>query len=184
MATGGVQRPLDHTPRQGTIGVRDYAILMLVARLGLRSIEVARLLLDDVDWRCGEIVVRGKGRREDRLPLPADVGEAQVTYLPGPRPRLNARHVFLTCRAPYGPIRADLVGDVVERDCWRAALPKVAGLVQFGEQAIVLTHVLLRSLFLRIAPAAAGGGLCGTGPHPVRVCCNCWTVTVSCPGRM
>lgn len=107
------------------MGVRDYAILMLVARLGLRSIEVARLLLNDVDWRCGEIVVRGKGRREDRLPLPADVGEALVAYLSSARLRLDARHVFLTCKAPYGPIRADLVGDVVERACRRAALPKV-----------------------------------------------------------
>jgi integrase len=107
------------------VGVRDYAILMLVARLGLRSIEVARLLLDDIDWRCGEIVVRGKGRREDRLPLPADVGEALVAYLSCPRPRSDARHVFLTCKAPHGPIRADLVGDVVERACRRAGSPKV-----------------------------------------------------------
>ncbi len=70
--------------------MRDYAILMLVARLGLRSIEVARLLLDNVDWRSGEIAVRGKGRREDRLPLPVEVGEAVVAYLSGPRPALAA----------------------------------------------------------------------------------------------
>ncbi|MEE1768329.1 site-specific integrase [Streptomyces sp. JV185] len=125
MATEDVQRLLDHTPRHGTVGVRDYAILMLVARLGLRSIEVARLLLDDIDWRCGEIVVRGKGRREDRLPLAADVGEAMVAYLSCPRPRLGARHVFLTCKAPHRPIRADLVGDVVERACRRAGSRKV-----------------------------------------------------------
>jgi site-specific recombinase XerD len=125
VAPGDVQRLLDHTPRQGAVGVRDYTILMLVARLGLRSIEVARLLLDDVDWRRGEIIVRGKGRREDRLPLPADVGEALAGYLSGSRPRLDARHVFLTCKAPRGPIRADLVGDVVERACLRAGTPKV-----------------------------------------------------------
>lgn len=98
---------------------------MLVARLGLRSIEVARLRLDDIGWRCGEIVVRGKGRREGRLPLPADVGEALAAYLSGPRPRLDARHVFLTCKAPQGPIRADLVGDVVERACRRAGSHKI-----------------------------------------------------------
>ena len=98
---------------------------MLVARLGLRSIEVARLLLDDVDWRCGEIAVRGKGRREDRLPLPADVGEALVAYLSVARPGTRSRHLFLTCKAPLGPIRADLVGDVVERACLRAGLPRV-----------------------------------------------------------
>ena len=122
MAPGDVQRLLDHTPRQEPVSVRDYAILMLLARLGLRSIEVARLLLDDVDWRCGEIAVRGKGRREDRLPLPADVGEALVAYLSGARPGARSRHLFLTCKAPRGPIRADLVGDVVERACVRAAL--------------------------------------------------------------
>ena len=125
MAPGDVQRLLDYTPRQGPVGIRDYAILMLVARLGLRSIEVARLLLDDVDWRCGEIAVRGKGRREDRLPLPADVGEALVAYLSGARPGARSRHLFLTCKAPRGPIRADLVGDVVERACLRAGLPRV-----------------------------------------------------------
>lgn len=125
MVPGDVQRLLDCTPRQGPAGIRDYAILMLVARLGLRSIEVARLLLDDVDWRCGEIVVRGKGRREDRLPLPADVGEALVAYLSGARPGARSRHLFLTCKAPRGPIRADLVGDVVERACLRAGSPRV-----------------------------------------------------------
>lgn len=125
MAPGDVQRLLDHTPRHDPVGVRDYAILLLVARLGLRSIEVARLLLDDVDWRCGEIVVRGKARREDRLPLPADAGEAVVAYLSGARPRVPSRHVFLTCKAPRGPIRADLVGDVVERACLRAGSPRV-----------------------------------------------------------
>lgn len=125
MAPGDVERLLERTSRQEPVGVRDYAILMLVARLGLRSVEVARLLLDDVDWRCGEIVVRGKGRREGRLPLPADVGEAVVAYLSGARPGAQSRHLFLTCKAPRGPIRADLVGDVVERACLRAGLSRV-----------------------------------------------------------
>jgi len=125
MAAGDVQRLLDHTPRQDPVGVRDFAILMLVTRLGLRSIEVARLMLEDVHWRSGEIVVRGKGRREDRLPLPADVGEALVTYISSARPTRGSRHVFLTCKAPRGPIRADLVSDVVKRACLRAAVPRV-----------------------------------------------------------
>lgn len=125
MAATDVQLLLDHCPRDGAVGIRDYAILMLVARLGLRSIEVARLRLDDIDWRCGEIVVRGKGRREDRLPLPVEVGEAVVAYLVGARPRLEDRHLFLTGRAPRAPIRADLVGDVVERACVRAGLARV-----------------------------------------------------------
>ncbi|MEV7629828.1 tyrosine-type recombinase/integrase [Actinoplanes sp. NPDC089786] len=68
MPASDVQLLLDRCPRDNAVEVRDYAILMLVARLGLRSIEVARLRLDDVDWRGGEIAVRSKGRREDRLP--------------------------------------------------------------------------------------------------------------------
>lgn len=125
MVANDVQLLLDYCPRDTAVGVRDYAILTVVARLGLRSIEVARLELDDVDWRAGEIIVRGKGLREDRLPLPAEVGDALVAYLSGDRPRQQARHLFLTCRAPRGPIRPDLVGDVVEWACLRAGLPRV-----------------------------------------------------------
>jgi len=125
MAVADVQVLLDRCGRDTITTVRDYAILMLLARLGLRSIEVARLELRDVDWRAGEIIVRGKGRREDRMPLPTEVGEALAAYLSsdrGPRP---TRHLFVTCRAPRGPIRADLVGDVVQRACLRAGLPHV-----------------------------------------------------------
>ncbi|GLI02464.1 site-specific integrase [Phytohabitans aurantiacus] len=65
-------------PRDSAVEMRDYAIPMLVT--------MARLLLDDLDWRSGEIVVRSKGRREDRLPLPVEVGEAVVAYFPTPSP--------------------------------------------------------------------------------------------------
>ena len=76
--------------------------MLLVARLGLRSIEVARLELEDLDWRAGELIVRGKARRHDRLPLPADVGEALAAYLRSAA-SCGSRHVFLTCRAPRRP---------------------------------------------------------------------------------
>ena len=99
--------------------------MTLVARLGLRSIEVARLELRDVDWRAGELVVRGKARRQDRLPLPAEAGAALAGYLTRGRALAGARRLFLTYRAPRGPIRADLIGDVVERACRRAGLPRV-----------------------------------------------------------
>jgi site-specific recombinase XerD len=125
MTAADVQRVLDSVDRSTDVGVRDFAIITLVARLGLRSIEVARLELHDVDWRAGELVVRGKARRQDRLPLPAEVGEALVAYLSRGRNPEGARQLFLTCRAPRGPIRADLVGDVVERTCLRAGLPHV-----------------------------------------------------------
>jgi site-specific recombinase XerD len=125
MTAADVERLLDGCDRGGAVGIRDFAIMTLVARLGLRSIEVARLELRDVDWRAGELVVRGKGRRQDRLPLPVDVGEAVVAYLSGGRDLAGGRRLFLTCRAPRGPIRADLVGDVVERACLRVGLPVV-----------------------------------------------------------
>jgi integrase len=98
---------------------------MIVARLGLRSAEVARLELDDIDWRGGEIAVRGKARRRDRLPLPADVGQALVTYVREARPRASTRRVFLALKAPRRLIRPDLVSDVTRRACRRAGLPPV-----------------------------------------------------------
>jgi site-specific recombinase XerD len=125
MKAADVQLLLDSCDRRTVRGVRDYAMMTLVARLGLRSIEIARLELRDVDWRAGELVIRGKGRRHDRLPLLIDVGEAMVAYLSRGRTPEGVRHLFLTCRAPQGPIRADLVGDVVERACQRVGLPRV-----------------------------------------------------------
>jgi site-specific recombinase XerD len=125
MTAADVQLLVDSCDRSTDVGVRDLAIITLVARLGLRSIEVARLELRDVDWRSGELVVRGKARRQDRLPLPAEVGEALAAYLARGRSPAGARWLFLTCKAPRGPIRADLVGDVVERACLRSGLPRV-----------------------------------------------------------
>ena len=81
-------------------GRRDYAVLVLLLRLGLRANEVAGLRLDDLDWRAGEVMVRGKGNRADRLPLPVDVGEAIVAYLRQGRPRTANRELFLHARAP------------------------------------------------------------------------------------
>jgi len=152
MTAADVELLLDSCDRSTAIGVRDFAMMTLVARLGLRSIEVARLELRDVDWRAGELVVRGKGRREDRLPLPTEVGEALVAYLSRGRAADGVRHLFLTCRAPRGPIRADLVGDVVERACERARLPQVgphrlrhalaAELLRHGAGLVAISQVL------------------------------------------
>ena len=105
-------------------GARDHAMLLLLARLGLRSIEIARLQVGDLDWRAGDLLVRGKARRDDRLPILDDVGVALAEYL-ALRGRHDSRHVFLTLRAPTRPIRADLVGDVVQRHCRQAGVPHV-----------------------------------------------------------
>lgn len=125
--SGQVQALLDSCDRDTRVGIRDLAIITLVARLGLRSIEVSRMELEDIGWRTGQIIVRGKARRVDELPLPVDVGEALVTYLTDARPEVGAsqRRVFLTCRAPLAPIRADLVGDVVERACRRVGMTPI-----------------------------------------------------------
>ncbi|MGH2928969.1 MAG: tyrosine-type recombinase/integrase, partial [Solirubrobacteraceae bacterium] len=124
MPGSDIERLLASCDRSRLDGARDFAIVMLLARFGLRSVEISRLELDDLDWRAGELVVRGKARRHDRLPLPGDVGDALAGYLSF-RGRRDSRRVFLTLRAPRRPIRADLVGDVVQRICKRASVPHV-----------------------------------------------------------
>ncbi|MGO9823193.1 MAG: tyrosine-type recombinase/integrase [Solirubrobacteraceae bacterium] len=119
-----VERLIAGCDRSTLDGTRDVAMLLLLARLGLRSVEVSRLELADLDWRAGELVVRGKGGREDRLPLAKDVGAALAAYLTC-RGRRDSRRVFLTLRAPTRPIRPDLVGDVVQRACERAGVAHV-----------------------------------------------------------
>jgi integrase/recombinase XerD len=97
-----VARLLAACDRLTSTGSRDYAVLLLLSRLGLRAGEVAGLELDDIDWRRGEITIRGKANRQDRLPLPADVGAAIVDYLQHARPaRALDRTVFVRVQAPY-----------------------------------------------------------------------------------
>ncbi len=152
MTTADVQLLLDGCERGSDLGARDFAILTLVARLGLRSVEVARLELRDIDWRVGELVVRGKARCQDRLPLPTEVGDALVAYLVRGRFPAATGRLFLTCRAPRGPIRADLVGDVVQRACHQAGLAPVgpyrlrhalaADLLRHGAGLVAIGQVL------------------------------------------
>jgi integrase/recombinase XerD len=111
--------------RRTAVGRRDYAIIITLLRLGLRRSELAGLRLDDIDWRAGELVVRGKGVREDRLPLPTDVGEAIAAYLQRGRPASGGREVFLQARAPFEPIAAGTVSSTVRRACRRAGIAEV-----------------------------------------------------------
>lgn len=111
--------------RRSALGRRDYAMLVLLLRLGLRGGEVARLVLDDIDWHAGEVVVHGKTARADRLPLPADVGEAIVAYLKRGRPVSDRRELFLRANAPFTPIASKTVGSTVRRACRRAGIPEV-----------------------------------------------------------
>lgn len=122
---GQVVLLLESCDRSTPVGRRDFAILMLLARLGLRSGEVAGLRLDDVDWRASEIVVRGKRFRIDRLPLPGDVGEALAEYLRCARPRGFGRTVFLRANAPLAGLSSDAVSEVVVRACCHAGIEPV-----------------------------------------------------------
>jgi site-specific recombinase XerD len=101
-----VERLLDSCDRTSHRGRRDYAVLLLLARLGLRAGEVAALEIDDLRWRAGEIVVRGKRKVHDRLPMPLDVGRALASYLAEGRPVGAPRRVFLRARAPRFGLRA------------------------------------------------------------------------------
>jgi integrase/recombinase XerD len=95
-----VRQVLAALNRRTAVGRRDYALLLLLARLGLRASEVVRLELDDIDWGAGQVSVRGKGGYRAALPLPADVGEAMAAYLRHGRPASACRRVFLRARAP------------------------------------------------------------------------------------
>jgi integrase/recombinase XerD len=125
LQAGEVARLLGSCDRRTAVGRRDYAILVLLARLGLRAKEVAALTVDDMDWRVGEILISGKGNRHERLPLPADVGKAVAAYCQRGRRRSGCRSVFLHTRAPYAALSGSAVGKIVERACDRAGLPRM-----------------------------------------------------------
>jgi site-specific recombinase XerD len=127
MSAADVTALLGGCDRSRPSGLRDLAILTLLARLGLRSGEAAALQLGDIDWRAGEIVVRGKARCQDRLPLTVEAGEAIAGYLTGGRPRSRCPRVILTLYAPYRGIHPSSITQVVYRACSRAGLPPVGG---------------------------------------------------------
>jgi integrase/recombinase XerD len=120
-----VERLLTGCDRGRPAGRRDFAILLSMARLGLRCGEVAAMRLGDVDWRAGEIVIRGKADRYERLPLPVDVGGALVDYLRHGRPRRDDPHLLLQTRAPFGPLSGGTVAAVVRYACNRAGIAAV-----------------------------------------------------------
>ena len=100
LPAGSIEKMLRITDQSTPRGRRDYAILMLLARFGLRTSEVVRLELEDVDWELGQITVQGKGGRWSKLPLPSDVGQALAAYMQQDRPLCRSRRIFVTQRAP------------------------------------------------------------------------------------
>ena len=111
--------------RSSGVGRRDYAVLVLLARLGLRAGEVAGLQMADMDWAGGEIRVRGKGPRVDVLPLPTDVGRALADYVTQGRPRARGGALFRRAVAPHEGLDSTSVTGIVYRACERAGLPRV-----------------------------------------------------------
>lgn len=139
-----VERLLQNCDRCTAIGQRDYAVLILLARLGLRAGEVVAMKLDDINWEAGLITIRGKGARHDQLPIPQDVGEALATYLLHGRPPCDTRRVFIRTRAP----RRGFSSSVAIANIVRRALTR-AGLDPMRKGAHLLRHSLATKMLQR-----------------------------------
>ena len=146
LAPEQIEELLRTCDRGSSVGQRDFAILLLLARLGLRAGEVVHMRLDDIDWDSGELLVRGKGSREDRLPIPRDVGKALATYIRHGRPRCSSRHIFLRSKAPCrGLANSVCICNVVRKALGRAGLdPSFKG-----------SHLLRHSLATRMLRGGA-----------------------------
>ena len=152
VSAGQVADLLASCDRDSAQGRRDYAILMLLTRLGLRAGEVIGIKLEDIDWRAGELLVVGKADRAETLPLPVDVGEAVADYVRYGRPRCASTSVFITLRAPFTGLALNVcISGVVARACKRA------GIEPFGPHR--LRHAVACDLLGRGASLAEIGQL-------------------------
>jgi integrase/recombinase XerD len=150
LPAGQVELLVDSCDRGTGVGRRDFAILILLGRLGLRAGEIAAIELGDIDWRAGELTVRGKGGHRDQLPLPHDVGEAVVAYLRHGRPAgCETASLFVSDRAPRQAVSACGVRAVVARACARAGVGRVG--------AHRLRHTVASDLLAAGAPLAEIG---------------------------
>ena len=147
-----MERMLERCDRKTSVGRRNHAILLLLARLGVRAGEVVGLSLDDIDWSTGQITIRGKGGKSAQLPLAADVGAALAAYLRHDRPRSATRSVFLRHRAPLvGFGNSSTISSLVRRALEHAGV----------ESAHTGAHVLRHSLGVCRNETQASG--CGVG---------------------
>jgi site-specific recombinase XerD len=153
LSPGEVERLIRSCPRGTVTGQRDYTLLLLLARLGLRAGEVVAMTLDDIDWEAGELTVRGKGGREDRLPVPRDVGRAMATYLRQGRPQgCSTRRFFVRRRAP----RRGFASSVAVCTIVRRALER-AGIESPRKGAHLLRHSLAAEMLRKGASLAEIG---------------------------
>ncbi len=147
-----VEQIIQACQRDTSCARRDHAIILLLARLGLRASEVIALELDDIDWRVAVLKVRGKGGYHDQLPLPTDVGEAMASYLRHHRPPCTSRRVFIRTQAPHrGLAAATSISTIVRHAMIRAGL-------QHGCKG---AHILRHSLATGMLRAGASMGEIG-----------------------
>jgi site-specific recombinase XerD len=116
---------LDSCDRQTVSGRRTFAVLMLLSRLGLRAAEVAAIEVGDIDWRAGELLVRGKARRSSVMPIPVDVGEALADYLQHARAPIALARLFVHLKAPTAPMSPAAVTGIVRQACRVAGVPSI-----------------------------------------------------------
>lgn len=143
-----VQLVLRTVNQKTALGLRDYAILLLLSRLGLRACEIVRLKLDDFDWQKGEMIIHGKGSRLNRFPLPQDIGDALVQYLKKGRPSCPTRAFFICSQAPYtGFLRSGAVSRIAFMALKKAGInPQNKGAHLFRHSAA--TQILRRGASL------------------------------------
>ena len=120
LSPDGVEAVLASVRDNHRHGARDYAMLLLMARLGLRAAEVIAIQLDDIDWRAGELLVRGKGKLHDRLPITVEVGDALSRYLREERGPAACRTMFVSHRAPHRPFKNGQIANAILKDALRA----------------------------------------------------------------
>jgi site-specific recombinase XerD len=122
LSTEDVNKLLCSCDQTRPVGIRDYALLILMARLGLRTRELLKITLDDINWETGILTVKGKGGYQEELPIPQDVGRAIVTYLKKVRPKCNTRGLFVSINAPIKKLTLHGLCSTVRRTCQRVGL--------------------------------------------------------------
>lgn len=148
-----IERIIAACPTDRPVEVRDKAIILLLARLGLRAADIQNMRLDDIDWRSGHLTVKGKTRRPDRLPLPQDVGDAILAYLAAARPKAAEEHLFLRAQAPFRPFRSSAeIAGIVARTRDRGGIQGVP----------TGSHIFRHSLATNLLRAGAGLESVGT----------------------
>jgi site-specific recombinase XerD len=148
-----IEKIIGACPTGRPVEVRDKAIILLLARLGLRAGDIQDMHLEDIDWRSGHLTVKGKTRRPDRLPLPQDVGDAILDYIVTARPKAADPHLFVRAQAPFRPFRSSAeIAGIVARTRERGGIEGVP----------TGSHIFRHSLATNLLRAGAGLESVGT----------------------